>query len=150
MDLPPTASQSPPTFDLTSPTLHPIRIAVPLPYSPHTTLHIQITRLETSNLVFITSTDPSSSGSRSALGSFVYALPNRHQPSDPLCTVLYSLSGSIDFATRAAKILARKTGKPLYLGCSVVFGNPTVEEEVAGLRTAVEETMKVVGADQKG
>lgn len=59
-----------------SPTLQPTHLAVPLPFSPHTTLHLQITRLETSTLIFLSSTDPSSSGSQSALGSFVYAMPN--------------------------------------------------------------------------
>lgn len=74
----------------------------------------------------------------------------RIQPPDPLCTALYSLPSSIDFATRVAKILARKTGKPTYVGCSVAFGNPTVEEEVAGMRAAVEEVMRVLGEGEKG
>lgn len=86
----------------------------------------------------------------SSLGSFVYAMPNRLKPSEPLCTALYSLPSSIEFTTRVAKILARKTEKPTYVGCSVVFGNPTVEEEVAGVRAAVEEVMKVLGAGEKG
>ncbi|KAI4207703.1 MAG: hypothetical protein LQ348_000497 [Seirophora lacunosa] len=133
-----------------SPTLNPTHLAVPLPFSPHTTLHLQITRLETSTLIFLSSTDPSSSGSQSALGSFVYAMPNRYQPSDPLCTALYSLPGSIDFATRVAKILARRTGKPVHVGCSVAFGNPTVEEEVAGVKVAVDEVMKVADEGPKG
>lgn len=30
-----------------------------------------------------------------------------------------------------------------------MFGNPTVEEEVAGVRAAVEEVMKVVGEGVK-
>ncbi|KAL9025211.1 MAG: hypothetical protein Q9196_005931, partial [Gyalolechia fulgens] len=71
-------------------------------------------------------------------------------PSDPLCTALYSLPSSIDFATRVAKILARKTAKPTYVGCSVGFGNPTVEEEVAGVRAAVAEAMKLLGEGEKG
>ncbi|KAL8770984.1 MAG: hypothetical protein Q9209_003403 [Squamulea sp. 1 TL-2023] len=133
-----------------SPTLHPKQVAIPLPLTPHTTLHLQITALETSNLIFLTSTDPSSSGSLSALGSFVYAMPNRLQPSDPLCTVLYSQTGSIEFANRVAKILARRTGKPNYVGCSVVFGNPSVEEEMAGVRAVVEEVLKIVAGGKKG
>ncbi|KAI4123793.1 MAG: hypothetical protein LQ338_005097 [Usnochroma carphineum] len=145
---PPPQNLSPPTPP--SPTLHPTHLAIPLPFSPHTTLHLQITRLETSNLIFLTSTDPSTSGSLSSLGSFVYAMPNRYQPSDPLCTPLYSLPGSIDFATRVAKILARRTGKPVYVGCSIVLGNPTVEEEVAYVRAAVGEAMKVLGDGEKG
>lgn len=75
---PPPQNLSPPTPP--SPTLHPTHLAIPLPFSPHTTLHLQITRLETSNLIFLTSTDPSTSGSLSSLGSFVYAMPNVRFP----------------------------------------------------------------------
>ena len=59
-----------------SPTLHLQQLSVPLPLSPHTTLHIQITSLEKSTMVFLTTTDPASSSSLSALGSFVYSIPN--------------------------------------------------------------------------
>lgn len=60
----------------TEPTLQPHHLSIPLPLSPHTTLHLQITTLATSVMVFITTTDPSSSSSLSSLGSFVYAMPN--------------------------------------------------------------------------
>ena len=56
--------------------LQPQQLSIPLPLSPHTTLHIQITPLEKSTMVFLTTTDPSSSSSLSALGSFVYSMPN--------------------------------------------------------------------------
>lgn len=46
-------------------------------------------------------------------------------------------------ATRLAKILARRTGKPAYVGCSAVFGNH-IEEEIAGVRAAVEGIMKTL------
>ncbi len=133
-----------------SPTLHPKQLAIPLPLTPHTTLHVQITTLDTSNLIFVTSTDPSSSGSLSALGSFVYAMPNRLQPSDPLCTALYAQTGNIEFATRVAKILARRAEKPTYVGCSVMFGNPTVEEEMAGVRVLVDEVVKIIDGEKNG
>lgn len=35
------------------------------------------------------------------------------------------------------------------MGCSVVFENPTVEEEVAGVRAVVEEVLKVVDGEEK-
>ncbi|KAM0798819.1 hypothetical protein BDR22DRAFT_791515, partial [Usnea florida] len=105
------------------------------------TLHIQITSLEKSTMVFLTTTDPASSSSLSALGSFVYSMPNRLKPSETLSTPLYAAPGSIDFATRVAKILARRTGKPAYVGCSAVFGNSVVEEEMAALKTAIEAIM---------
>ncbi|MCJ1231236.1 hypothetical protein MMC12_007913 [Toensbergia leucococca] len=126
---------------------HPKQLSLPLPLSPHTTLHIQITRLETSLLVFLTTTDPSNSAYLSALGSFVYAMPNRFQVSEPLSTSLYAVPGSIDFATRVAKILARKTGNPAYVGCSVVFGGATVEEEIQGVKVAVDTIIKAIEED---
>lgn len=59
-----------------SASLHPQQLSVPLPLTPHTTLHMQITPLETSTMVFLTTTDQPSSSSLSALGSFVYSMPN--------------------------------------------------------------------------
>ncbi|KAL8756976.1 MAG: hypothetical protein Q9199_002566 [Rusavskia elegans] len=150
MDSPQEPLQEPSPETSPSPTLHPKQLAIPLPLTPHTTLHMQITTLDTSNLIFLTSTDPSSSGSQSALGSFVYAMPNRLRPSDPLCTALYSQTGSIEFANRVAKILARRTEKPTYVGCSVVFGNPTVEEEMAGVRAVVDEVVKMMHGEKNG
>ena len=156
---PPPTATSP---DRVSPSLHPKHLFLPLPLSPHTTLHLQITALTTSTLVFITTTDPSTTSSLSALGSFVYSMPNvkqsppnlprftatnlrvqRFQPTEALSTPLYAVPGSIDFTTRVAKILARKTGKPSYVGSSAVFGNYGIEEEMAGLRAVVEGVMSI-------
>ncbi|KAL8995411.1 MAG: hypothetical protein Q9169_004856 [Polycauliona sp. 2 TL-2023] len=133
-----------------SPLLQPREFVIPLPLTLHTTLHLQITTLDTSNLIFLTSTDPSSSGSLSALGSFVYAMPNRLQPSDPLCTALYSQTGSIEFANRVAKILSRRTGKPTYVGCSIVLGNPTLEEEMAAVRAVVDKVLEGLQTEKNG
>ncbi|MCJ1294795.1 hypothetical protein MMC34_006353 [Xylographa carneopallida] len=124
-------------------------IALPLPRSPHTTLHIRLTRLETSNLIFLTATDHATSSSSSALGSFVYAMPNRLNPSDPLSTALFPVPSSIDFATRVAKILARKTGKPTYVGCSATFGGATVEEEIEGVKAAIEAILNDLANDER-
>lgn len=66
----------------------------------------------------------------------------RFKPSEPLSTPLYAVPGSIDFATRVAKILSRRTRKPTYVGCSAIFGNFGIEEEMEGVRVAVEEIMK--------
>lgn len=68
----------------------------------------------------------------------------RFQPSEPLCTSLYVVPGSIDFATRVAKILAKRTGKPAYVGCSAVFGEGGVEEEMGGVKAAIEGIMKML------
>ena len=58
------------------PTLHPQHQSFPLPLTPHTTLHLQTTRLSTSTLIFLTTTDPSTPPSTAPLGSFIYAIPN--------------------------------------------------------------------------
>ena len=58
----------------------PKSLARPLPLSPSTTLHVQTTSFETSNLIFLTTTTSTTTTnaptSLSALGSFVYAMPN--------------------------------------------------------------------------
>jgi len=75
-------------------------------------------------------------------------MPNRFQPSEPLCTALYTVPGSIDFATRVAKALARKTGIPAYVGCSVEFSGATVEEEVDAVRVALEGLIRLSGVKE--
>ena len=54
----------------------PTERSIPLRLSPNTTLHIQLTILATSTLILLTTRSQSSSSSNSALGSFVYAMPN--------------------------------------------------------------------------
>lgn len=75
---PSTAPQeaSPAAVEPAPSTVRPQCLSVPLSHIIHTTLHIQLTRYETSNMIFLTNTDPSSSPSTSPLGSFVYAMPN--------------------------------------------------------------------------
>ena len=43
-----------------------------------------------------------------------------------------------------AKILARRTGLPVYVGCSAVFGGMGIEEEMAGVKRAVEGVVGVL------
>ena len=51
-------------------------LALPLQLTPHTTLHIQLTSHATCTIIFITTSDPSASSLLSAMGSFIYAIPN--------------------------------------------------------------------------
>ena len=62
----------------------------------------------------------------------------RFKPSDPLSTPLVTIPHSIDFATRIAKILAKKTGKPVYVGCSIAMHGVTVDQEVEGMKAVVQ------------
>lgn len=73
----------------------------------------------------------------------------RIQGTNTLSTALYTRDSSIDFTTRTAKILARRTGMPAYVGGSVSFGGgygmrPTVEEEVEGLKAVVDVVVREV------
>ena len=45
---------------------------------------------------------------------------------------------------RVAKILVRRTGIPVYVGCSAVFGGMGFEEEMAGVKGAVEGVIGVL------
>ncbi|KAK5256333.1 hypothetical protein LTR16_003487 [Cryomyces antarcticus] len=128
----------------TSPAAGPIQLSIPLPRARGTRIHVHLTILVTSTLLFLT-TSASELGSLASLGSFVYAMPNRTTPSQPLSTALYAQSSSLDFATRMAKTLARRTGRPSYVGSSVSFASAglggTVEEEMEGMGLVVRVVM---------
>ena len=58
-----------------------------------------------------------------------------------ISTPLYTSGSSIDYANRTAKIIASRTGRPVYVGCSINFSGLTVEEEMEGLRKVIETVM---------
>jgi hypothetical protein len=72
----------------------------------------------------------------------------RYNPTQPLSTPLYTLPSSLDFTTRMAKVLARKTSMPCYVGSSVnlssAAGGGTVEEELEAFRLVVNVVMRAV------
>mgnify|MGYP000930963362 CR=1 FL=1 len=51
---------------------------------------------------------------------------------------------TVDYATRTAKILARRMGVPVYLGCSIdtMATGTTAEEEMEGVAKIVEVIMQ--------
>ncbi|KAH9870034.1 hypothetical protein J1614_006956 [Plenodomus biglobosus] len=122
----------------------PIEVSFPLPKAPHTNMHLQLTNNGPNLLLFLTTATPESASS-SPLGSFVYAMPNRASPADTLSTPLFTHGGTIDFTTRLSKVIARKTGKPVYVGNSASFASAgmggTVEEEMEGFKRVVEVVM---------
>ncbi|KAF2792498.1 hypothetical protein K505DRAFT_362861 [Melanomma pulvis-pyrius CBS 109.77] len=119
----------------------PIAVSFPLPRAPQTEIHVQLINTGASLLVFLTTTTPTPS-TAAPLGSFVYAMPNRSSPANPLSTPLYNYDATVDFATRLAKVLARKADKPVYVGNSIGFASAgmggTVEEQMEGFRRCVE------------
>jgi hypothetical protein len=75
-------------------------------------------------------------------GLFANQRIQRASPAETLSTPLFTHGGTLDFTTRLSKLLARKTGKPVYVGNSISFASAgmggTVEEEMEGFRRVVE------------
>ncbi|KAF1947522.1 hypothetical protein EJ02DRAFT_417698 [Clathrospora elynae] len=130
----------------------PIEVSFPLPRAPHTNIHLQLTNNGPTLLLFLT-TASADSASSAALGSFVYAMPNRATPADTLSTPLFTHGGTLDFTTRLSKVLARKTSKPVYVGNSSSFASAgmggTVEEEMEAFRRTVEVVMGLLDKEKK-
>jgi hypothetical protein len=65
-----------------------------------------------------------------------------------ISTPLYTYESSVEFTTRLAKLLARTTKKPVYVGNSISFASAgmggTVEEEMEGFKKVVEVVMDEV------
>ncbi|KAI9709050.1 MAG: hypothetical protein M1820_003496 [Bogoriella megaspora] len=131
----------------------PIQLSFPLPRTQGTRIHLHLTVREKSILLFLTTAAGDSAGAAS-MGSYVYALPNPSNPSQPLSTPLYTISSTLDFTTRLAKLLARRTNRPTYVGNSVSFAGAglggTVEEEMIGFTQTVEIVMSEVQRASSG
>ena len=69
-------------------------------------------------------------------------------PSQTISTPLFTYESSIEFTTRLARLLARRTGKPVYVGNSISFASAglggTVDEEMEGFKKVVEVVMDEV------
>lgn len=135
---------APLTNGISSPSA-PIQLAIPMPHAPQTCIHINLTLHAHCTLLFLASSDSNSPTAPTAMGSFVYAVPNARSPSSPPhATTLYgsgASAGQADFAARLARIVARKSGRPCYVGNAVSFAEAgrggDVEEEMEGLRAVV-------------
>ncbi|KZM20452.1 uncharacterized protein EKO05_0006917 [Ascochyta rabiei] len=121
-----------------------VEVSFPLPKAPRTDINLQLRDNGPNITVFLTTSTPDSASSV-PLGSLVYAMPNRTTASQPLSTPLFTHSATLDFTTRLSKVLARRTGKPIYVSSSMSFANTgmggTVEEEMEGFRRVVEVVM---------
>ncbi|KAI5850100.1 hypothetical protein BZA05DRAFT_400968 [Tricharina praecox] len=125
------------------------QLSIPLPKALAARIHMHLTIHTHHLLLFITTRTPETPGSPAPLGSFVYALPSTTQPT-PLSTTLYFREDTIDVATRLAKILAKRTMLPVYVGCSVSFSaagrGGNVDEEMEGIRNVVRTVVERVQA----
>ncbi|CAN9096570.1 unnamed protein product [Alternaria alternata] len=127
-------------------------VSFPLPKAPHTNIHLQLTDNGPNLLLFLT-TAAAESATSAPLGSFVYAMPNMAKPAEALSTPLFTHGGTLDFTTRLSKVLARKTGKPVYVGNSSSFASAgmggTVEEEMEAFRRVVEVVMGLLKSEKE-
>ncbi|PQE13147.1 20S proteasome chaperone domain-containing protein [Rutstroemia sp. NJR-2017a BBW] len=126
----------------------PIQLSFPMPKAPETSIHIHLTVNKISLLLFLTTALNGNTSAAPPLGSFVYALPDRMNAGQTLSTPLCVYESSVEFTTRLAKLLARKTGKPVYVGNSISFASAgmggTVEEEMEGFKKVVDIVMEQV------
>ncbi|CEN62454.1 hypothetical protein BJX68DRAFT_162264 [Aspergillus pseudodeflectus] len=119
----------------------PMELSFPFPKALHTTAHIHLTVLDSCTMVFLaTSTPGDSAGSLKPMGSFIYAMPDRTSSRSTISTTLYTTPSTEEYATRIAKILARRMRVPVYVGCSI---DPSAlsllpEEEMEGLTRIVD------------
>ncbi|PMD24025.1 hypothetical protein NA56DRAFT_669231 [Hyaloscypha hepaticicola] len=131
----------------------PIELSFPLPKAPETRIHLQLTIQTTSILLFLTTVLNGDTSTAAPLGSFVYALPDRMNPGQTISTPLFTYESSVEFTTRLARLLARKTGKPVYVGNSISFASTgmggTVEEEMEGFKKVVEVVMDEVRQNEE-
>ncbi|WPH03441.1 Hypothetical protein R9X50_00632100 [Acrodontium crateriforme] len=126
----------------------PIELSISLPHNPGTRIYLHLTALATSIVLFVTSASIEAGQGGAAMGSLVYAMPDRYNPNQPLSTAMYSSPTSLDFATRLAKLLTRRTQKLCYVGSSMNLsggaGGGTVEEEMEAFRAIVDVVVSEV------
>ena len=65
----------------------------------------------------------------------------------PLSTPLYTDSSTVDFTTRLAKIIARKSGKPTYVGNSMSFAGQGMGGTVEEVMDAMSRVVEVVSGE---
>ncbi|KAI1370909.1 hypothetical protein F4677DRAFT_437256 [Hypoxylon crocopeplum] len=123
----------------------PVQLSFPLPHSLDTKIHLRLTIKSKVIILFLTTVSADEEDQAVPMGSFVYALPDKYNPSQPLSTTIYSIEATLEFTTRLAKILVKKTQMPVYVGNSISFANTglggTVDEEMEALKKVVEVTV---------
>ncbi|KAI1639737.1 hypothetical protein F4809DRAFT_594206 [Biscogniauxia mediterranea] len=117
-------------------------LSIPLPRCLDTKIHLRLTLKSKVVLIFLTTVAADEADKSAPMGSFVYALPDKYNPNTPLATTIYSVEETLEFTTRLAKLLAKKTNMPIYLGNSISLANMglggTMEEEMEVFKKVVE------------
>ncbi|KAF3770647.1 hypothetical protein M406DRAFT_244789 [Cryphonectria parasitica EP155] len=118
------------------------QLSFPLPRSLDTRIYIHLTVQAKSIMLFLTTASADEMSSPPTMGSFVYSLPDKFNPSQPLSTPLFSVESSLEFTSRLARLLAKRAQLPVYVGSSVSLAGAglggTVEEEMEAFKTVVE------------
>ncbi|RMZ92109.1 hypothetical protein DV736_g672, partial [Chaetothyriales sp. CBS 134916] len=123
------------------PSSKPIELSFPVPKHPHLRCHASLSFLNKCAMIYLTTSDLDMPTPQAPLGSFVYAMPDRIDATNVISTALSSSVTNIDYATRLAKILARRFNEPVYVGCSMDLAGVTVEEEMDGLKEIVDSVV---------
>ncbi|RWA12513.1 hypothetical protein EKO27_g2620 [Xylaria grammica] len=124
-----------------TPPSEPIQVSFPLPRGMDTKVHMRLAIQSKAILLFITTVAAEDSDKPAPMGSFVYALPDKYNPTQPLSTTIYSTEATLEFTIRLAKILAKKVNMPVYVGNSISFASTglggTMEEEMEAFKQVV-------------
>ncbi|KAK5656180.1 hypothetical protein OQA88_4940 [Cercophora sp. LCS_1] len=119
-----------------------VQLSLPLPRSLDTRIYLRLTIKSKAILLFLTTASADEAGAPTPLGSFVYALPDKYNPAQPLSTPLCTVEPTLEFTTRMAKLIAKKTQLPTYVGNSISFASTglggTVEEEMEAFKQVVQ------------
>ncbi|KAI1129480.1 hypothetical protein F5Y10DRAFT_152439 [Nemania abortiva] len=132
----------------------PIQVSFPLPRGMDTKIHMRLTIQSKAILLFVTTVAAEDSDKPAPMGSFVYALPDKYNPNQPISTTIYSAEATLEFTTRLARIIAKKTNMPVYVGNSISFASTglggTMEEEMEAFKqvaaVALEKLQPVIQA----
>ncbi|KAK0759249.1 hypothetical protein N5P37_008135 [Trichoderma harzianum] len=125
-----------------------IEASIPLPRSLDTRIFIRITTQAKAILLSLTTVSQEDFAAPRPMGSFVYALPDRFNHQQAIATTLFSAESSLEFTTRVAKLVARKTELPVYVTNSISLESMgmggTVEEEMEAFKSVAEAILSLL------
>ncbi|PTB63523.1 hypothetical protein BBK36DRAFT_1126715 [Trichoderma citrinoviride] len=129
-----------------------VQVSLPLPRSLDTRVFIRVATQAKAILLSLTTASQEELSSLRPMGSFVYALPDRFNQQQAIATTLFSAESSLEFTTRVAKLVARKTQLPVYVTNSISLESMgmggTVEEEMEAFKGVAEAILSILPKKQ--
>ncbi|KAI9155231.1 Importin subunit beta-2 [Paramyrothecium foliicola] len=123
-----------------------VQLSIPLPGSLDTRIYVRLSTQAKAVMLSLTTASQDELSAAKPMGSFVYALPNRFDAQQPLATTLFTSEATLEFTTRLAKLLARKSQLPVYVTNSVSLASTamggTMEEEMAAFKSIVQVVLE--------